>query len=263
MVSHADLTMYLVAVRSLYSHLGHGQIIILNDGTLTAPDIAILKRQLCDPEIVTIADIENQRCPHRGCWERLLLISDRVRNQYVLQLDSDTLTLGKIPEVIDAVQNNRSFVLGTGMGRQISAMEKVCVQMKAFTKSSVQVTSEKNFDRLPTYRGLRYVRGSAAFVGFAMGCFTRLQLEEFSADMEKIIGQQWQKWGSEQVASNVMVANAPQSFVLPYPKYCSFAPDVPHEEASFMHFIGTHRFTKGVYVRRGKETVRALKAASV
>ena len=35
MVSHRDLVMYLVAIRSLYAQIGEGTITIIDDGSLT------------------------------------------------------------------------------------------------------------------------------------------------------------------------------------------------------------------------------------
>ena len=49
MVSHRDLVMYLVAIRSLYAQIGEGAITVIDDGSLTAADITILHRLLSDP----------------------------------------------------------------------------------------------------------------------------------------------------------------------------------------------------------------------
>jgi hypothetical protein len=261
MVSHRDLTMYLVAIKSLYSRLDEAQIVVLNDGTLTSHDLDLLNAHIRTPRIVSLSDIQNGSCPRGGAWERLLFISDHVRQTYVIQLDSDTLTLDDVPEVKDAIRDNRSFTLGTSMGRQISPMEEICGQMKAFNDHHVQVVAEQAFDRLRHYARLKYVRGCAAFTGFARGSFSRRDVEEFSAEMEASIGNVWRNWGSEQVTSNFIIANSPGAFVLPHPKYANFAPEIPYHQSSFLHFIGTHRFKSGVYVRKARGVVRRLRAA--
>jgi hypothetical protein len=68
--------------------------------------------------------------------------------------------------------------------------------------------------------------------------------------MAEIIGaQKWSEWGSEQVASNFMVANAAGGYVLPFERYRYFSPEEATEAkaAVLLHFIGTHRFAGGVY----------------
>ncbi len=260
MVSHPDLAMYLLAVKSLYVQLGAGCIFVVNDGTLSPRDIKLLKANLSPCEIMAISDIEVGRCPKGGMWERLLLIAECVQRSYVIQLDSDTLTLSHIPEISSAIKENRSFTLGTGMGRQISAMRDVCEQMKAYESQHIQVIAEQNFDKCLNYDQLKYVRGCAAFAGFAKGSFSRSKVEEFSQSMESILGKMWASWGSEQVTSNFIVANSPQSCVLPYPKYANFTLEIPYDQSSFLHFIGTYRFKKGVYMRKAKEILRNLKS---
>ena len=42
--------------------------------------------------------------------------------------------------------------------------------------------------------------------------------------MEAILGTSWFEWGSEQVASNFVVANSPNPIVLPLPTYSCFGP---------------------------------------
>lgn len=258
MLCHPDLIMYLIAIKSLYAHLGMGQIVILNDGTLTSKDIELLNQHLSKPQIVNIHDIEPGKCPKGGCWERLLFISECVKESYVIQLDSDTVTFNEIPEVIDSVRENRSFTLGTHMGRQIVSMEDICKQMKTFEDDHIQVLAEKNFDKLPDFNRLKYVRGCAGFAGFAKGSFSRSKIEDFSKEMENIIGKAWLNWGSEQVASNFIISNSSSAWVLPQPKYSNFTPEIPYEKSSFLHFLGTSRFKKGIYRKIARNMVKRL-----
>jgi hypothetical protein len=252
--------MYLLAVKSIYMYLKEGSIVVINDGTLSLSDIKLLERHLFGCQIVSTSEINLGRCPGRGgCWERLALIAEYVKKHYVIQLDSDSLTLQTIPEVTDAIKENRSFTLGTAMGRQLSAMKDVCNVMKAYPSDHIQVVAEQNFDRHPSCDQLKYVRGCAGFAGFARGSFSLAKIEEFSQSMERIVGTMWSNWGSEQVSSNFIIANSPISSVLPYPKYANFTLEIPHEQSAFLHFFGSYRFEKGVYVRRAKSLVDRLK----
>jgi hypothetical protein len=260
MVSHSDLLMYVVAVKSLVSYLGDAQVVIVNDGTLRGNDFQLLDDHL-SAKIVEIKTVDCGNCPRGGTWERLLLISHHVQESYVVQLDSDTLTLTDIPEVLAAVEMNRSFTLGTRMGRNISPIKDICEQMKTFKSDHVQVLAEQNFDKLQDYDHLKYTRGCSGFAGFAKESFSRSQVEGFSKQVHAALGDRWLNWGSEQVTSNFIIANSPQSCVLPYPKYANYDPEIPDENCTFLHFIGTYRFKNGVYIRRARSVVEKLKSA--
>jgi hypothetical protein len=90
--------------------------------------------------------------------------------------------------------------------------------------------------------GRRYVRGGAVFAGFARRLFRR-----------------WREWGSEQVASNYLIANSPEECVLPCPKYASLWPGVLYEQASFLHGLGTNRFKGGTCREIASRVVRELR----
>lgn len=258
MVSHRDLTMYLVAIKSFLGFLGNAQIVVLNDGTLTAADIGIINRHIVPVEIISIQQVKLGRCPKGGCWERLLFISEIVEQTYVIQIDSDTITSDEISEVISCVQHNRSFVLGTGMGRNIVSVEEISERMKLLDSNYVQVVAEKCLGNLRSEEPLRYVRGCAGFSGFAKASFNRLRVEEFSQSMELLVAKKWFDWGSEQVASNFFIANSTGACVLPQPKYVNFSPEIPYEESSFLHFIGPTRFKSGVYSKQARRIVQKL-----
>lgn len=260
MVSHQDVVMYLHAIKSLQARLPPAEIVVLNDASITPRDLELLQAHVSPSRFLSIREIDCGPCPRGGTWERLMLISELVRNHYVIQLDSDTLTLGAVPEVASAIHEQRSFTLGTSMGREIRRSQDVCRQMKTYKAAHVQIMAEQNFDRLSACDELNYVRGCSGFAGFAQGSFSRIGLEAFSMDMRNILGAVWENWGSEQVASNMMIANSPQAFVLPYPKYCNFTPQNALDRNSFLHFIGTYRFKGGTYIQKANAVAAELAA---
>ncbi len=260
MVSHSDVMMYLIAIKSLFFYLREGEIIILNDGTLTSKDIELLTYHVSPSQIVLISNINTGKCPQGGCWERLLFILDHVKENYVIQLDSDNIALHNIPEVTDCIRTNRSFLLSGPSRQRIQPMSVVCERMKAVNSSHIQVLAEKNLDKIPNYEQLKYVRGSAGFAGFAKGSFSRLEVGRFSKEMEKIVGSKWSNWGSEQVTSNFIISNSLASIVLPYSKYAGYYahPKIHYEDSHFLHFIGTNRFKKGLYLKLAKKVIKKL-----
>jgi hypothetical protein len=259
MVSHADLTMYFVAVQSLYRQINEGSIVVINDGSLNQDDLRLLTRHLGPLEVVNVHEVETGVCPKGGTWERLLKIVEFTRDSYVIQMDSDTLTRGAIDEVVECYRGNRSFTLGSHTGQEFAPLSEAQDRIPAGPGKHVQVLAERVLPSLDGAKTLRYVRGSSGFAGFARGAFSRAQVERFSFVMSTLLGhQKWNEWGTEQVTSNYVIANAPDAVVLPYPKYRCFFRDVDPTSAVFLHFIGVHRFARGVYARESETVIRSL-----
>ncbi|HEU5340734.1 hypothetical protein [Edaphobacter sp.] len=263
MVCHGEALMYLLAAKSFCRRLGRNpNVVLLDDGSLTKEDKALLRAHLPKVRIVHISEVTPDRCPKGSCWERLLLISDVVKDSYVVQLDSDTLTLGPIDVVIECIDRNRSFTLmGDRSFPEIEPMLSACARSKDLSSAMVQAVCERSFDQLPEAASLKYVRGNAGFTGFARGSIDREKIGWFSDLMRRIAKEKWDEWGSEQVTSNLLMANTPDALPLTFPKYLSYwaHPDVPYEDASFIHFIGPHRFSNGFYLRSAKKIIAALK----
>jgi hypothetical protein len=262
MICHGEVSMYLLAVTSFCHRFGSvPKIVALDDGSLTSHDHETLRAHLKDLRIVRISDVPAARCPKGGCWERLLLISDLVEDSYVVQLDSDTLTQRDIPEIRECVASNRSFtLLGDGSYPVVEPMLEACVRYQNNPSPMVQAVCERAFAELDESSELKYLRGNAGFTGFAKGSITRSRIEWFSDRMRTLAHEKWDEWGSEQLASNLLIANCDGAYPLPFPKYLSHwaRPEVCYGDAAFIHFIGPHRFSGGLYMRSAKQALREL-----
>ena len=126
----------------------------------------------------------------------------------------------------------------------------------------VQHAAERALASLPGAEALRYIRGSSGFAGFARGGFARGRLDDFSRHMEAALGARWSEWGTEQVASNFVIANSPGAVVLPYPDYACYDPRIDAGRSLFLHFYGTYRFDGGTYGARSRAVLAALAPAS-
>ena len=269
MIGTRVLLPYLVAVKSLYGRLGRGRIAILDDGTLTAADRAVLAAHLGHPVIVSIDDVDTGPCPRGGCWERLLTLLDMRADAYVIQLDSDTITLGDIPEVVEAIASNRSFTLLGDPDSEFLSFSEMASLLDDDgylhnPAAHVQGAIESGLDRvsLPMLTNPRYVRGCAGFAGFARGGDARMLAETFSQEATRLLGaERWARWGSEQVASNMIVANDPNALLLPYDHYFNFWDEGMPEDARFVHFIGSCRHSGSAYIDATRAAISALRAA--
>ena len=77
--------------------------------------------------------------------------------------------------------------------------------------------------------------------------------------MAAALGEVWNQWGSEQVMSNIVVANAAQAAVLPHPKYCDCS-RIKTDVTAFIHFIGSCRFKHGIYQALATAAIQRLQS---
>jgi hypothetical protein len=255
-LQHKDVVLALIALKTFAAHVPVGSFHILNDGSLSSEDIALLGEHFQNAIFHSMDAAKSNDCPTGGCWERLLTIAELVKDHYVIQLDSDTLTLAKLPEIVDCINANRSFVIGTWDNQDFESMpqrQKQAYKVASSTvgKLHIQIAAESSFDKLKRFNELRYVRGCAGFSGFGKQSFDRGFVDEISGQMFNALGDKWREWGSEQVMSNIVVANTKEGCVLPHPKYCDCT-KIEKGETVFIHFIGSCRFTGGVYAKLAK-----------
>ncbi len=258
MVSEDYVQMYLLGLKSFYAQIGRGQIVAILYKGVTDVSRQLLREHFPGIDFVNLDEIYTGACQRGGTWERLIYILDRAANEYVMQLDCDTLTLGPdIHEVVDCVENNVAFTL-SGMGRQIAPMANWVEPARANDSNYIGIEAERLFDRYPNSQNLRYVRASSGFAGFAKGGFPRQRIEEFHTKMEELLGARWKEWGTEQCASNFAVANSEGAVVLPFPKYANFTPGIRPGESSFLHFFGTFRFRGSYYTSLALHVINEL-----
>ncbi len=265
MIGTAVLKPYLVAVKSLWRQLRRGRVVILSDGTLTAQDRAVLARHCGDPEIIDIARVQTGAFPKGGCWERFLTILDRPQGEYWIQLDSDTVTVGPVPELQAALAGNRSFTMLGGEDGEVGALALAEFARQLYPEGPqdghIQSRIESRMGQMRSDAGWRYVRGCAGFAGFAAGGPGRPLAAAFLAEMTRLVGpDDVTNWGTEQIASNFHIANEPSPVLLPAWRYLNYWAEPWSSEAAFVHFVGTHRFTGSAYADASRAVIAELLA---
>lgn len=255
---HPDMTMYMLATKSFARFVRPRGFVIVDDGLLPE-DRRILSEHFDSIRFVPSKSVQLGVCPAGGCWERLLTLSQESSDHYVIQLDSDTLTLSEPAEVMQCLSQNRGFTLGTSTGRKTVEFSEASRFAHESTSDHVQNHAERVLASYPGHEHLRYVRGCAGFTGFAKGQLLPEKIQEFSIQMEKLLGKEkWCEWGTEQVTSNYMAANAPDSLVLPVERYPFWKPDIDIAISVFVHFFGVFRFMGGMYTRQALRVIRQL-----
>lgn len=261
MVHTRDVQSYLVAVKSFVHFLNPERIVVVCDPSITAEDQALLRQHVPHIELRPADEFVHPDIPRGGTWERLYAISGLVQDHYVIQLDADTVTTQPIPEVLDAVHRGAGFVLGEIPDTPIRPLPAVREHALAFLKpgAHIQTITESEMVNVGLAPDARYVRGCSGFTGFPRSATMRDSMTDFSRRMTAKLGADWTRWGTEQVTSNYLVANATGTRSLPFPKYGT--PDCATAETAFFHFIGSMRFVSGKYEATSREAIRMIDAA--
>lgn len=259
--------MYILSIKAFYKRLGRGKIAAIIDSDLPQKDRDLIRRHLGPVEFHHLEDLPTGRCQRGGTWERVIFCVTRSANEYVIQIDADTLCFGPIEEVLDAVEQNRAFTLGEGLPiRPLTEWVQKGIERKS---DHIVNTFELKAREFPNAEKYQYVRGSSGFAGFSKGGVNVNLLETFHEGGLRVHGERWKEWGTEQVASNFAVANSPDAYSLPYPKYATFEPEYATfqkkgitKDMSVLHFIGAFRFELGVFPQLANREIDALLAST-
>lgn len=251
-----DIDMFLLAAKSFARYLPPKRFIIVDDG-LTPEEQELISEQLGDVEFRPRMQVPNLVCPSGGCWERLLTVADCAETDYVVQLDSDTVTIRPPSQVIAAIASMSAFTLSTKQGREVISAEKASAFAETIVGEHVQLLAERALVKVApdTY----YIRGCAGFIGMPKNGIGRATIENFSQSMERALSASvWARWGSEQFASNYCVASIPNVVALDFEKYPYWETGQDIGCAEFIHFIGTDRFTGPMYQKISSAAIREL-----
>lgn len=261
MVQHRDVLPYLVALKSFHRELPAQRIVVVCDPSITPEDRALLRAHAGHLELRNADEFVHPQIQRGGTWERLYAISEYARDGYVVQLDADTLSIGAMPEVARAIEQGCAFVIGESAGQTTQTLEATAAFARAKSQHSgaavhVQFLVEADLADAGLGEGLRYVRGCSGFTGFPRDASMRERLLAFSVRMQQRHGGRWADWGTEQITSNYLVANAPGIEVLPWPRYGT--PDQLRTDTVFLHFIGYLRFINRYYERFSRQAIERL-----
>lgn len=255
MVAGHDVQMYILAMKSLYRRLKRGKITIVADGIGEA-NRDLIRKHLGPVTFINIEDLDTGACPRGGTWERLVHIVRNTAQEYTMQMDADILCVGDIPEVLDCIANNRAFTLSDSQGlpkQPLSAWPDDPRQSR-----DIVIAFEKRGREYPNADQVLYIRGSSGFAGFAQGAIDIPFLETFHRNSARIMGERWKEWGTEQIASNFVVANSPDSMVLPVPRYLTWERQPIPDDIALLHMLGYCRFDQGVYARYANQEIDAM-----
>lgn len=263
MVHHRDVLSYLVAVKSFCRQINPSRVIVVCDPSIDAADRAIFRRHVPHIELRDAAEFQHPDIPRGGTWERLHALAQYSREAYVVQLDADTVTIDSVSEIRDAIFGANGFVLGEKTEQELATFAETRRIAQTHVPESghahVQTLAELAMGDAGLGTGRKYVRGCSGFTGFPQSATMCDALLDFSRRMHAQVGPRWSDWGTEQVSSNYLVANASGTSVLPFPKYGT--PDAESPDTAFLHFIGPMRFVNRRYEKVSMNALDALRSA--
>lgn len=256
MVQHKDINAYLIAIKSFAGKTNPRKVVVVCDPSINNDDRVVLQRHIPGIELRTADEFRHPDMPAGGTWERLNAICAYSEEEYVIQLDADTITVDDVPEVLSAIENGIGFVLGESPEQQIGTLETAYEYAKDWKDSHIQTVAEQTMYQIKSHRR-SYVRGCSGFCGFPPESGKQDILAAFSRDMRNLLGPLWDRWGTEQVSSNYLVANLPGTFVLPHPAYAE--PNTRPGAKKFIHFIGYLRFVDDLYINTARRAIASMR----
>lgn len=262
MVQKRDVVPYLVAVKSFAQHANPHRVVVICDPSIDQNDRKTFHKHVPHIELRDASEFTDARIPRGGTWERLLAIANYASDNYVVQLDSDTVTIRPIPEVVDSIVNGTAFVLGGEPNERLMTLAQTFQLAKAIKVSwgKIQELAELKMIELDRPRDEKYVRGCSGFTGFPRSAAMEEKLFTYSAEMRNLIGDRWVEWGTEQVTSNYLVANSKGVVILPDKKYGT--PNYATGDMAFFHFIGYTHYADTKYEITSRQVINALHTVS-
>lgn len=264
MVQKRDVLAYLVALKSFAAFCCPQRVVVVCDPSIDANDRQTLRAHVPHIELRDADEFTHPDIPRGGTWERLLAICDYARDAYVVQLDADTVTVAQPKEVLQAIARRAGFVLGEAPKQTLITLPTTSSNAQADIdgQAHIQGYSEACMAEVGLPADALYVRGCSGFTGFPPSTSMRDDLIHFSNCMSRRVGKQrWTSWGTEQITSNYLVANAPGTQVLPYPDYGT--PDRMNDDTVFIHFIGSLRFTSDRYEKTSRKVIGQMKESAL
>lgn len=260
-IREKDVLMYLTAVKSFCRWHQPAHVTLLIDGDFCESSLDALHAQVPGISIEAHTQYRRDDCPVGGTWERLAALVAHASERFTVQLDADTITLGRLKVVEDCIAAGRAFTLGSGQGQRFEPAADAAARADGYLAKGdthIQTLSESKLAGLRAGGKLRYVRGCSGFTGIAPGAVPSGRLLGWARQFRKIVGERWNEWGTEQFMSNVLIANAGNSVVLPHPEYAT-CPSIHEGQTVFAHMAGFCRFANNhQYARLARATIATL-----
>ena len=104
-----DMLPFLVAAKSLRWQLGRGKFAVMDRGSLSGEDKALLAHHCADP-LILVSRADNAPFPDTRWWDWIAPVIGRFHMEYRILLDLRRVTLDPSQDMLGAISRNRGFV---------------------------------------------------------------------------------------------------------------------------------------------------------
>jgi hypothetical protein len=268
MLGHAELQMYLVAIKSFLCFQPFAQVAAHSDSSLTSDDEALLRRHVPGIRVIGTAEADdrarkelnpflNEWRARDASWRRVIDTELWCETPRRMIIDSDILTVRQPNAVLDWIKGNgeaRPLLLGA-----TNPLPAGPIPEGTGTRHIQSIFRERlaEFANKAVGPPVFYQGGTSGYYG----CTRELSL----AEIERLIkaglgaGIPMAEWGGEQCLV-VYVLSTSDPIRLDVRKYFNFSPEAMDRlnEVAVAHFYGTFRYYRGVYPRLAAGVVRDL-----
>jgi hypothetical protein len=268
MLGARDVTMYVLAIKSLLSYVSDLAVVVHSDGTLSEHDRRRVGRHIAGVRFVLPEQADAHAATSlrespfllewRGndaAYRRLVDVELWRGAAKVIVLDSDVLTNRSPDEVAGWVRSgNKPFLLGQPSGQPLVSPPDRSEHVQAqFLRKVPEISARLQ-------KPSSFLQGATA--GFC-GYFNEISLTSIERGLQTALdlGLPMHQWGGDQclVIYLLSIGGAER---LPVDRYINFEPSIraSAEQAAMIHFYGTHRFHGLVYPRLAAACVRRLRS---
>lgn len=267
LVREQDLNLYLLAIKSFISKISNAEVFVHSDGTLSNRSASILQYHLPGIKIIHKAESDSyaksvltkEAFAIRNYYTSYKRLIDSVlysTQDYHMQMDSDFLTL-KHPTYIEEILLDKKY----------DSPFIICDFYKDDLTKKPQSPNEHIQTKLERAKKdieneLGYSIGNTN--GLCAGLYgwsNQLSIKKivnFVTACEKI-GFKMNQWGTEQVTTTWLLRSS-NAKILPTNLYINlnkYTFDFTND-AHMIHFIGRHRFKRGLYIAKARKVIKTL-----
>jgi hypothetical protein len=268
MLSHSDLLMYLLAIKSFLRFRPLARVVVHSDGSLTRGDEAVLHAHVPNIRIVSSPEADTRAQQELNpflldwrrrdaSWRRVIDTELWCETPRRMIIDADILTIRQPSAVLEwmaGAGGGRPLLFGAPAGPPSGPIAAGVGRRHMQTIFREQLATVAALANRPA----EFFQGATS--GY-YGCERELSLSAIETVLRAGLeaGVPMHEWGGEQCLVVYLLSTA-QPIRLDPRQYVNFAPEVKERlpEVAVAHFFGTFRYHGGIYPRLAAAVVRDL-----